>query len=211
MGSDGMQSGLPPNARDCEAEIHELREVGGGSVMGWYAKGHHDRQAFAREATEQWCIEGWIPPAAVQQAWWRCVPTTDDWGYPCSAFHPANPRSRGAFPVTYTEHMPLEGASDGSARCSCAWCRKGRGDNPRYREQNKVMLKKEWLQIWRAACDRSWGFVWMTADHTTNRFPCYFIHWRDLDKCSSFLPACAERMGMRLPEVPEGLVVEHAA
>lgn len=95
-------------------EIIDLREAGsdGGGLMGYWAKGHHDRHAFA-DAVNEYTGADWLydtryvvitrplsGPQPVRHEWWRAVPMSGEPGH--SVYHSAEPHSRGAFPVTVT-------------------------------------------------------------------------------------------------------------
>lgn len=96
-------------------EIIDLREAGcdGGGLMGYWAKGHHDRYAFA-EAVNQYtgadCYydQRYVNVVSrnlgnievVRHEWWRAVPMSGQPGR--IAYHNAEPHSRGAFAVTVT-------------------------------------------------------------------------------------------------------------
>lgn len=79
--------------------------------MGYWAKGHHDRHAFA-DAVNEHTGADWIydsryvvvtrlsGPQPVRHEWWRAVPMSGEPGH--SVYHSAEPHSRGAFPVTVT-------------------------------------------------------------------------------------------------------------
>ena len=95
-------------------DIIDLREArsDGGGLMGYWAKGHHDRHAFA-DAVNEHTGADWIydtryvvftrplsGPQPVRHEWWRAVPLSGEPGH--SVYHSAEPHSRGAFPVTVT-------------------------------------------------------------------------------------------------------------
>ena len=101
-------------------EIEPLWELGGGPIISFHARGHHDQAAFLRALLEYVVEEGYeekLPFAKrgsgfypklrvldVHLLWWRWVPCLDDAGYPGGmAQHNAEPHSRGAFKVTCWE------------------------------------------------------------------------------------------------------------
>lgn len=96
-------------------KINDLREAGesGGGLMGFWARGHHPLYDFVA------CVNAYtgadpnydlryVPARGLTEAaggcvrheWWRAVPISGEPG--CTAYHPAEPRTRGAFPVTVT-------------------------------------------------------------------------------------------------------------
>lgn len=86
-------------------EIEDLREAGedGGDLMGYHARGHHDRFAFAEACNKRnGDISHWdrrhVREGDVRHAWWRTVPIKGSDGL--YAFHDAEPKSRGAYAVT---------------------------------------------------------------------------------------------------------------
>ncbi|MGN7710807.1 hypothetical protein [Agrobacterium radiobacter] len=95
-------------------EIIDLREAGsdGGGLMGYWAKGHHDRFAFAEAVNDHTGADCYYDtryvvvsrldygPQPVRHEWWRAVPLSGEPGH--SVYHSAEPHSRGAFPVTVT-------------------------------------------------------------------------------------------------------------
>jgi hypothetical protein len=97
---------------DKSIEIIELREAGsdGGSLMGFYARGHHDRWAFSNACNaytgadmqhdDRYVPTEWREKEVVRHEWWRTVPISGEPGF--FRYHSAEPRSRGAFPVTVT-------------------------------------------------------------------------------------------------------------
>lgn len=98
-------------------EIEPLREMEGGPLLGFYAKGHHDLAAFLRAMLEYAIEEGYddrLPyrkrgpgfyPGLniwdVSLTWWRWVPWMGQAGL--YAQYEAEPHSRGAFKVTWWE------------------------------------------------------------------------------------------------------------
>lgn len=101
--------------RPPEIDILDLREAGsdGGGLMGYWAKGHHDRYAFAEAVNEYTGADCYYDsrhvtvtrvvgsePHPVRHEWWRTVPVSGQPGH--SVYHSAEPHSRGAFPVTVT-------------------------------------------------------------------------------------------------------------
>lgn len=95
-------------------DIIDLREAGsdGGGLMGYWAKGHHDRFAFAKAVNDHTGADCYYDtryvfvshlgygPQPVRHEWWRAVPMSGEPGF--SMYHSAEPHSRGAFPVTVT-------------------------------------------------------------------------------------------------------------
>lgn len=95
-------------------DIIDLREAGsdGGGLMGYWAKGHHDRFAFAEAVNDHTGADCYYDtryvvvsrldygPQPVRHEWWRAVPLSGEPGH--SVYHSAEPHSRGAFPVTVT-------------------------------------------------------------------------------------------------------------
>lgn len=89
-----------------EIEIRELREIDNEGLMGFYARGHFDRWKFAKACNhytgaDRFHDERHVPeglPDYVRHEWWRCVPCSGTPGM--SQFVNAEPKSRGAFPVT---------------------------------------------------------------------------------------------------------------
>ena len=101
-------------------DIQPLRELDSGPIMGFYARGHHDRAAFLRALLEYVVEEGYedrlpfakrgpgfYPRLRVWDAhllWWRTVPWHGDEGM---ELQKAEPHSRGAFRATCWE-CPLK-------------------------------------------------------------------------------------------------------
>jgi len=91
-----------------EIEIRDLREMDSEGLMGFYARGHFDRWKFARACNvytgaDYFHDERHVPeglPDYVRHEWWRCVPVSGEPGM--SQYVSAEPKSRGAFPVTVT-------------------------------------------------------------------------------------------------------------
>lgn len=91
-----------------EIHIAELREAGsdGGSLMGYYCRGHADRWAFAEAcnhytgAVESYDVR-YVKADRVRHVWWRTVPISGDPGH--SAYHDAEPGSRGAWQATVAD------------------------------------------------------------------------------------------------------------
>lgn len=91
-----------------EIEILELREIDSEGLMGFYARGHFDRWKFARACNQYtgaalFHDERHVPeglPDYVRHEWWRSVPVSGEPG--TRQFVIAEPKSRGAFPVTVT-------------------------------------------------------------------------------------------------------------
>ncbi len=91
-----------------EIEIRDLREIDNEGLIGFYARGHFDRWKFARACNvytgaDYFHDERHVPeglPDYVRHEWWRCVPVSGEPGM--SQFVSAEPKSRGAFPVTVT-------------------------------------------------------------------------------------------------------------
>lgn len=95
-------------------EIFDMREGGpnGGKLMGYWAKGHHERYAFAEAVNEYTGADCYhdsryvtVPrrigdPEPVRHEWWRSVPISGEPGH--NVYHAAEPHSRGAFAVTFT-------------------------------------------------------------------------------------------------------------
>lgn len=85
--------------------VEELRELGGGPLMGYYAKGHHDAAAFI-ESVNHWLdrhdkqIAG--ERYVVKHVYWRNVPATE-YGEGFTLFVEAPGPGRGAYPVTVVE------------------------------------------------------------------------------------------------------------
>ncbi len=199
-------------------ELRELREDGGGRTMGYYAKGHHNRQTFAKiveaeaneiaAAEEEWADapEGVvrqrirIPVSSVQHVWWRCVPSQEgDGSY---LFIGAKPRSRGAFPATVTEHAPLAGwdGMSGATRgqsCWCPACGQPQRENAR---SHRLYHLKIALNVWRTARDWTDGWVLLDGDPLTQSFPAKYIHHKDVDN-----PYCAEQLRRHNVVVPAGV------
>lgn len=71
-------------------------EDDGGYLLGAYAKGHHDADAFRAAALEQQELD--VSNVPVEHEHWRLVPRSD--GEPGMHIIDAAPGSRGAFPVT---------------------------------------------------------------------------------------------------------------
>lgn len=97
-------------------EIEELTEAGddGGSHMGWYARGHHDKNAFAdacnkRSRAFNTTDRSHVLPRHVRHVWWR---TGQMAGEPrgTMCFHVANPGDKGAWQATVAE--PLQEWAD---------------------------------------------------------------------------------------------------
>ena len=91
-----------------EIEILEITEAGedGGDLMGWYAKGHHNKKHFTENVKKysgfnsysdfKTCKENFV-----KHIWWRCVPMR--WQDGCTMFVDAKEGDRGAFPATVFE------------------------------------------------------------------------------------------------------------
>lgn len=98
-------------------EIEPLSEIDGGPLLGFYAKGHHDLDAFLQAILEYAVEEGRegdlpmmmsesgqypaLKPEQVMTTWWRWVPWMGERGL--YAQYEAEPHSRGAFKVTWWE------------------------------------------------------------------------------------------------------------
>lgn len=93
-------------------DIEPLIEAGsdGGSFMGWYAKGHHDREKFHDRVDHDYDLHRddrrQFQPKEVTHEWWRCVPMRGDPGM--TMFRPAEPHARGAFAVTVMDVSKLK-------------------------------------------------------------------------------------------------------
>ena len=97
--------------------IETLFEIDGGPALGFYTRGHHDRDAFLRALLEHVAEEGYeevLPYRKVGDGfypnlhawdvsveWWRWVPFWDGDCLLGMGQHKAEPRSRGAFKVTW--------------------------------------------------------------------------------------------------------------
>lgn len=86
-------------------EVYDFNEAGedGGDLMGFYAKGHHDRHDFAEACNHYTGADPvydvrHVRADTVHHAWWRCVPIAGASGY--YRFDAAEPKTRGAFAVT---------------------------------------------------------------------------------------------------------------
>lgn len=85
--------------------VEELRELGGGPLMGYYAKGHHDHGAFIAAVNEY--IDGRDSELAaerysVRHDYWRNVPAPQ-YGDGAILFVTARGPGHGAYPVTIVE------------------------------------------------------------------------------------------------------------
>ncbi|WP_331373815.1 hypothetical protein [Sinorhizobium chiapasense] len=92
-------------ARRHGIEIEESRELDSGDVMGFFARGHHDRHKFAEACNEYTGADAYydrrhVKPDDCRHEWWRTVPVSGEPGV--VSYHAAEPRSRGAFAVTVT-------------------------------------------------------------------------------------------------------------
>lgn len=177
--------------------LEELREEGHGQIMGYYAKGFHDRQWFAKLVEEHANAEARdeaefdeeprfpirVPVPSVVHQWWRKVPNRED-GYAEGEFLlvPAKPRSNGAFRVTVTEHSPLAGW-DGTrdrVRGQACWC-PACGQMQRQNATSHLLYaRKHRNAIWRTARDWRGGWVLMDGDQMTDSFPCKYIRHEDV-------------------------------
>lgn len=85
-------------------DVEPLREFDGGSLLGYYSRGHHDSIAFLFEAADCADQHGRGPftvtSGDVKHEYWRCVPAYPTTGEHGSIFHIADGPARGAFPVT---------------------------------------------------------------------------------------------------------------
>lgn len=84
--------------------LYEIEGDGsGGPRIGLYAKGHHSPEAFQaafKEELGEKILDQDLEN--IRWEWWRTTP----YGLGV-AFYPAQPKSRGAFPVTvYFDHWP---------------------------------------------------------------------------------------------------------
>lgn len=94
--------------RTPEIDILDLREIDSCEPMGYYARGHFDRWKFARACNIYTGAamahdDRHVPeslPDYVRHEWWRTVPVSGEPGM--VQFVGAEPKSRGAFPVTVT-------------------------------------------------------------------------------------------------------------
>ena len=82
-----------------DLDIQEIREVGGGPVMAYQSKGHHDLGAFAEYAGVSYMLTIPDPEKAVH-TYQRVVPSADGDGM--MLVNCAGP-ARGAYPVTYID------------------------------------------------------------------------------------------------------------
>lgn len=85
--------------------IEPLLEAGedGGGLMGYYARGHFDSWSFADACNKYSGADtGYdrrhVRAQDVRQTWWRTTPMSGQSG--CYMFNVAEPKSKGAFPVT---------------------------------------------------------------------------------------------------------------
>lgn len=85
--------------------IEPLLEAGedGGGLMGYYARGHFDSWSFADACNKYSGADtGYdarhVRADQVRQSWWRTTPMSGQSG--CYMFNVAEPKSKGAFPVT---------------------------------------------------------------------------------------------------------------
>lgn len=80
----------------------EVRAISDGFDIGSYAlRGHVDDAEFRRVLEHSYEIA--VPGDDIERIWWRCVPcVSDQFAY---LYYPAEPHSRGAFPVTYVDAM----------------------------------------------------------------------------------------------------------
>lgn len=94
-----------------EIDIEELREAGedGGDLMGYFARGHFEAEAFSRAANQYSRAltaddRRHVRPAAVKQVWYRTVQMQ---GEPSGTyeFRPAEPGTRGAWKATVCESV----------------------------------------------------------------------------------------------------------
>lgn len=86
-------------------EIEDLREAGedGGDLMGYFARGHFGGWEFAdacnkRSSADAGYDRRYVRADDVRQTWWRTTPMSGQPG--CYVFNVAEPKSKGAFPVT---------------------------------------------------------------------------------------------------------------
>lgn len=92
-------------ARSHGISIEESRELDTGDVMGFFARGHHDRHQFAEACNEYTGADPYYDRRHVKaddcrHEWWRTVPVSGEPGV--VSYHHAEPHSRGAFAVTVT-------------------------------------------------------------------------------------------------------------
>lgn len=85
--------------------IEEYRELDSGDVMGFFARGHYEHHKFAEACNEYTGADPYYDRRHVRSEdcrheWWRTVPVSGEPGV--TAYHQAEPHSRGAFAVTVT-------------------------------------------------------------------------------------------------------------
>lgn len=85
--------------------VEESRELDSGDIMGFFARGHYERHKFAEACNEYTGADPYYDRRHVRSEdcrheWWRTVPVSGEPGV--TAYHHAEPHSRGAFAVTVT-------------------------------------------------------------------------------------------------------------
>lgn len=93
-------------------DIQQFFEVDGSEPLGFYAKGHYELSEFLAAIELAYCSSQYsfqeltgtpIDQVKVRHQWWRNVPVIENGVFQVTAFHPAQPHSRGAYPVTVWE------------------------------------------------------------------------------------------------------------
>lgn len=90
-----------PQKRQVMRYTLDVVDCGGNGDRCYMSKGHHEATDFLRECENDngRPLDGWCAPV---HAWWRAVPDPQ-YEDGASRYVDAQPHSRGAFPVTYTE------------------------------------------------------------------------------------------------------------
>lgn len=80
-----------------DLDIQEIKEIGGGPILSYQSKGHHDSNAFAEWAEADYVLK--IPDREkVMWAYQRAVPSCDGDGMMLVNCHESG---RGAYPITF--------------------------------------------------------------------------------------------------------------
>ncbi len=79
--------------------VEYLREFEGGH-LGYYTKGHHDKEAFIEQIVLNWSERFEVPAHYARHEWWHTVPSGEKGYY---SFTRVKEGTRGAFPVTVIE------------------------------------------------------------------------------------------------------------
>jgi hypothetical protein len=89
-----------------DLDIWEIKEIGGGPILSYQSKGHHDENAFAVWLEQDYVLK--VPDRdKVMWAYQRAVPSADGDGM---MLVNCKESGRGAYPVTYINIEHVEDA-----------------------------------------------------------------------------------------------------